>query len=647
MMSADHPHTEAPPESPESPAPAYPFFGELARIVNAGQSRSILVTGNVLDLFHAPQRPERGSVPEPTPGGAGGTGGAGGDDPLTGTYLPLVPSLCRRYQVGGLILVVYELNGPIRFPDEAARKAVRRAWLTWRSGIDLDKLILQGLTDTKAAARRQSLEQAFDRRLREAIGRPTVALEFLRQLTFCSRAQVTSPKFRLMIIVEGADMLLPAGDGDITRLSAGDRHRIGVMQDWFGDPAFMDGNDSVLLLAESAAAVHRRVWALPQVLTVPIPAPDQASRLHYIQWSIATARAAGKPTPKLASSASDLAQLTAGLSIHALRQLLVRSAHTGVGITSGQVIDRVEAFITAQLGEDVIEFKKPTHNLDDVVGYTRLKQFIEAEMLPRMRATGADALPGAAVAGPIGTGKTYIFEAVAGALGLPVLVLKNIRSQYFGQTDVVFERLRRLFEALGKVVLFVDEADTQFGGLGPDAHATERRLTGKVQQMMSDPKLRGKVVWLLMTARIHRLSPDIRRPGRVGDLIIPVLDPEGDDRRQFIRWVLEPVMAEVTDATVDRVDQATSGYSTAGFAALRSQLQAKMKLDGAQLDAEAVAAVVHDQLPPALGRTRRYQALQALLNCTRRSLLPDPNVDEATRLAWGQEARQLEELGIT
>src|SRR5690606_34811156 len=118
------------------------------------------------------------------------------------------------------------------------------------------------------------------------------------------------------------------------------------------------------------------------------------------------------------------------------------------------------------------------------------------------RSTGADALPGAAVAGPIGGGKTFIFEAVAAELNVPVLTLKNIRSQWYGQTDVLFERLRRVLHSLGRVVIFVDEADTQFGGVGAETHETERRLTGKIQQMMSDPQLRGKVTWLLMTARI-------------------------------------------------------------------------------------------------------------------------------------------------
>ena len=112
-------------------------------------------------------------------------------------------------------------------------------------------------------------------------------------------------------------------------------------------------------------------------------------------------------------------------------------------------------------------------------------------------------------------------------LGIVVLVLKNIRSKWFGGTDILFERLRRIIYALDKSMIFVDEADTQFGGVGEDAHATERRLTGKVQAMMSDPALRGKASWLLITARIHLLSADIRRPGRAGSLIIPLLDPEG------------------------------------------------------------------------------------------------------------------------
>ncbi len=208
--------------------------------------------------------------------------------------------------------------------------------------------------------------------------------------------------------------------------------------------------------------------------------------------------------------------------------------------------------------------------------------------------------------------------------------------------DVIFERLRRVLEALEKVVIFVDEADTQFGSVGEGAHETERRLTGKIQGMMSDTKLRGKVIWLLMTARIHLLSPDIRRPGRVGDLIIPILDPTGEDRKDFIRWMLGPT-GITNESLVEWLDREglEQDYSSAGFAALRSQFKAIPPKDE-----EDLKATIRDFIQPAIKQTRRYQTLQALVNCTRRSLLPDPHITEEDREAMEREIRELELEGI-
>jgi SpoVK/Ycf46/Vps4 family AAA+-type ATPase len=624
------------------------FYPPLARILNSGQSRSVLLHGNTHDLY-------------PTDGQG---------------YQPLLTHLVDKCNVPGLIVLVYELNGPIRVAPTRQREdtrpavaaegggasggggdawaRIRSGWIAWKSGVDYDQLVLQSLADRNRQRERKLLEDEFDGTIRDTTGQPTVALEFLRQLTLCSRS--TDARGRafipenLLILIEAADMLLPAGSGgaDVAGLNAADRHRVIIARDWFGDPGFMTGRDSVILLAESRSLIHPRVTGIPQLLSVEVSAPDEAARLRYIHWHLDH-----EPRqPSLWSTPDDLARLTAGLSIHALRQLLIGAAHAGGQLQPIDVIDKVEDFIQSQLGEDVVEFSKPSHSLDDVIGFRRLKAFIGEELLPRFRSSGADALPGAAVAGPIGGGKTFIFEAVAAAMDVPVLVIKNIRSQWFGQTDVIFERLRRVLEALGKVIIFVDEADTQFGGVGADAHETERRLTGKVQAMMSDPRLRGRVVWLLMTARIHRLSPDIRRPGRVGDLIIPILDPEHDgtpdsDRNQFLRWCIRPALGrDPTDDEIEAVAAVTSDYSAAAFAALRSNLRAKAIRHGGDLDVEQVKAIVHDLLPPDIAEARRYQTLQALINCTRRSLLPDPEVDEATRLQWQQEIRSLEARGI-
>jgi len=569
------------------------FYSKIANIHNTGQSHSIVVSGNIYDVFWNGKE-----------------------------FIQLIPFLCEKAK--GPIQVVYELNGPIRIEEEY-KNTLREAWVKWKTGEDPNTLLLKELRSKENKVERYTKE--FDNHLMEAIGNPNLALEFLRQLTFCSRFSL---KNNLFIIVEAADMLLPAGNGDIASLNDKQLQRIAIVQDWIGHPAFINGHDTVLFLAESKSLIHQRISKLPQVLSVDIPSPDGDSRKQLlIQYKI--------PEDKIES----IVRETAGLSLCALQQLLKGS----VEIDRASIVAKVEEFIQSQLGEDVIEFKKPSHKLDDCVGFASLKKFLRTVLIPRMQISGNGTLPGAAVAGPIGGGKTYLFEAVASEMNMPVLVLKNIRSQWFGQTDVIFERLRRVLEALDRVLIFCDEADTQFGGVGEGSHETERRLTGKVQAMMSDPKLKGKVYWLLMTARIHLLSPDIRRPGRVGDLIIPVFDPVGDDRIDFLKWALKGIKIADTEAAEDVneiVKFIPNDYSSASFASLRSNLKYKETFPSLV----ELLTEIRDFIQPAISQTRRYQTLQALVNCTRRSLLPDPDVTEETRKEWELEIRHLETLGV-
>lgn len=601
---------------------AYPFLKKAGKIVNSDQARTLLMTGNVHDLFALTTD---GEV----------------------DYVPLIDFLCASWRVRGRIVIVYELNGPVRFIRKGDKEKIRDAWLRWQTGFDADTLAIEKMMASgKIRARFDSLQKAFDDNLIAAVGNPTVALELLRQICLCARTEVDgAPGLTesLIILIEAADMLMP--EGEISRLSDADRHRVSICQDWFSDPGFMNSNDTVALITESRSLINQRVARLPQVIEVRIDAPDTGGRKHFIQWF--DGRRA--PAKKLQTwgSIDELAQYTAGLSIHALMQLLKGAVHDNRRLMPQDVILKVEAYIQSQLGEDIVEFKKPTHKFDDLVGFTNLKRFLRQELIPRFKAGPSEALPGAAVCGPIGGGKTYIFEALASELDMIVLVLKNLRSQWFGQTDVILERLKRVLDALSRAVIFVDEADTQFGGVGPDTHETERRLTGKIQAMMSDTRQRGRIFWLLMTARIHRLSPDIRRPGRVGDLIIPVLDPEGEDRNAFIRWAVSGVLdGEPTADTIAQLKKQMGDYSAAGFASLRSELKAKSVMKGGLLSSEEIQAVIDENLPPAIGDTRRYQLLQALLNCTRKSLLPGGVGDAAERHSWESELRQLEAKGI-
>ena len=604
-------------------APEYSFLKRIGGIINSGESRAVFLRGEVNDLFFVP------------------------NSDTGGEYLPIVDFLTAHW--GGLrgkLLVVYELNGPIRFVHSEDKDKMAEAWLQWRSGYDSTALAIKKmLSSSRDGFELEGVGTDFEATLRRAQDKPSVALEILRQMCICSRAVDNGKpvlKEDLIVLVEGADMILP--QGEIARLSDADRHRVAICRDWFSDPGFMGGDDAVLLIAESESFVNRRVLTLPQILSVSVPAPDERVRHHCIEWF----KKYGKSGSSLShwGTVDEFSKLTAGLSIHALMQLLIASSHQNKTIEPMSVIRKVEAHVKSQLGEDVVEFKKPSHSLEDVVGYDQLKGFIRRELMPRFRSSDGSALPGAAVCGPIGAGKTFIFEAVAAELDMVVLVLKSIRSKWFGETDVLLERLQRVLGALNKVVIFVDEADTQFGGVGAGTHDTERRLTGKIQAMMSDPKLRGRVIWLLMTARIHLLSPDIRRPGRVGDLIIPILDPEGEEREAFIHWMVQKVFGgEIDEGSMKSLMASTEGFSAASFASMRSELMAHATQG--RLTLTRILEIAADHISPAIGDTRRYQTLQALMNCTRRSLLPNPRTGEEERKKWVQELKRLEAQGVS
>ena len=613
-------------------------------LINSGTSRSLVLSGNIHDLFFIREEDNT-------------------------DYIPLVPFLTRSWDIPGFILIVYELNGPIRFAQASEREKVKRAFNLWRGTTEPDTDI-----DTRASTSRstqadarhghasamglldtaiESPHASFTQYMNDAIGSPTLALELLRQFCLLSRStNAQGEKFireRLIILIEATDMLLP--EGEIRSLSLQDRHRVSIVQDWISDSNFMNGNDTAIFIAESPSLLNSRITRMPQVVNVEIPAPGMPERQHFISWFNNTPKLIEKPL-NLWGTQAQLATLTAGLSIQALRQMLLSACYSGKKLQPEDVVDKVSEFIQTQLGEDVVEFKKPGHNLKDIVGNQKLVDFLKTYLMPRITSTGPDAIPGMSVCGPIGSGKTFIFEGLAGELDIPVLVLKNIRSMWFGQTDVIFERLRRLLMALVKVLIFVDEADTQFGGVGRDAHSTERRLTGKIQAMMSDPQLRGNITWLLMTARIYNLSPDLRREGRVGDMVVPVLDPRGEDREAFLHWTIAKVSSSrLSKEETERLLEVTKDYSAASFASLRSDLEAASLLKTNsrttdELTVDEIIAVAEDRILPNIGPIRQYQTLQALLNCTRKSLLPGDYSPEI-RDSWVKQIAQLEAIGVT
>jgi hypothetical protein len=555
------------------------FLSRLTRIVNTGQSRCIVLHGNVYDQFYDGK-----------------------------AWLPLVELLISKTKVEktpkskGVTQVVYQLNRPIEVIGDENFRELETAWNNFAKD-----------------------DKKLNMRFAEAMDNSVYAFELMRQLSECVRHQKIHND--LLFIIEAADLLLP--ETPVGNMSMVDRKRIGVLTDWLCDPKFTFGNDTVILTAESLGSVHRRVSGLPQVLGVEIELPSEEERQKLIEW---WAKNGG-----FAIEANSIAQNTSGLSLHAVLQLLKSG-----NFSAQNIVSKVEEYMIAQLGEGVVEFKRPTHKLADVVGFRRIKKFFTEEIIPGFKSDDpSSCVSGVLVGGPIGGGKTFICEAVASELGCPVITLKNIRSKWYGETDQIVEKLKRQIRAFRKVVVFIDEADTMFGGISSDQDV-ERRLTGSFQTMMSDPALRGRVVWFLMTARVHLLSPDIRRPGRM-DVILPILDPLGDqDHKDFVNWTFGSVVKD--ESILASLTKMTYGMSAATYGLIRSIIKRKKPNE------KDVYAIVQDIVEPDIRDARKYQALQAMLNCTRRSLLVDEGESkesfEMTRDDWAAQLKALEAKGI-
>jgi hypothetical protein len=567
------------------------FVSALKKIINTGQSRSIVVTGNVYDLF------------------------ASENHTALTKYVPLIDLLIAKCKVDpvkdkvkGIVQLVWRLNRPVEVIGPSEELAI-----AWSALHPNDK----GLLD----------------RLQETNDNSAYAFEIMRQVAECSRRANLSNN--LIMLIEAADFLLP--ECEISRMALPDRKRIAIVADWFCDPNFINGHDTAILIAESRSLIHPRISRLPQLVSVEVPLPDKDDRYFFILGDKTSESYQKEHRCELAD---ELAEPTAGLSLHAIRQLLRSGDYTAANVAS-----KVEDFMSAQLGDGVVEFKRPTHTLDDCVGFQLIKEFMRKELIPAFQAKGEACISGVLVGGSIGSGKTYLCEALASELTMPVIVLKNIRSKWFGETDQIFERLRRLLETFNKIMIFVDEADTMFGDVESD-HDTERRLTGKIQAMMSDPALRGKVIWLLMTARVHRLSPDIRRPGRM-DLIIPILDPEDGDRVEFINWAIgeQLVVQTAKEIGKNEIWDHVLDYSPASFSLLRNRIKTTKPNNSKDL-----LAIIKDIVSPDISEVREYQSLQARVNCTRRSMLVRPEMSKADfddyREKWKKRIRALEAKGI-
>jgi AAA+ superfamily predicted ATPase len=553
-----------------------PFMEEIRDSFNAQQSNQFLLTGNVLDVFRCPWV-SRDTAPDEQ-------------------YIPLQDYLTERLALKQRLVIVYNIAEGISFQSDYDRELALRYYLSL-------------FEPDQQKAGRDSFHEVISRS--PAYILPSLVL--LRKL--CVGATKCGAK--AAVIVEHFESVLP--DRPLAQMSDLDRQRLIFFKEWLTDTGFLASANLLVLIAETASAINVAIRGLPYLRRINLPLPDQDERKRFLRWCLSQ-----HDGLKLDGSQQSFAELAAGMTLTGIEQIIRMAGYRGNKVTRAAFLEQLNRLLVSRIG-DHIEIVRPAHSLKDVIGNTAVKA--QLDRVARTLKTGrADIAPvGMLISGPNGVGKTFVIMAWAHACDRVVLILKNLRSSHFGETDQIFEKIRNVLEVLGNVIIIVDEADTVFAKPGKDTHDTEQRLFGNVIKMMGDPKNRSRIVWVLMTARPDNLAPDLKRSGRCG-LHLPIFDPEGDDRQAFIDFVLSQIGLKSSLFTrAERAEFATRTalFSPADFRELIVELQAEHAMSRERMSPTIMLRVLDEFLPSEIATQRRLQTLQALLHCSRQSLVPE------------------------
>ena len=333
---------------------------------------------------------------------------------------------------------------------------------------------------------------------------------YLGNLTAIGRDEVV----QVAVIIRGADQLLPADGNGYEHGSL-----TSLVREWGSGAPFTQLPFVSLLIADNLNDLEPLIAYAPQSTLVRIPLPS----VSELQSAVALLQKEFTQTIPKGTDLASLAAAMTGVSVSTLQQLTKIRAHNKQELRSSDFAALKKEMVEHD-APGLVEFIESKRTLEDYHGQDALKQWLRQDVI-LWRANDLKALPmGYLLCGPIGTGKTFLVECLAGEVGVPVVKLKNFRDKWVGSSEGNLEKILRLIRALGRCIVFVDEADQTLGRResAPGDSGLSGRLYSMIAQEMSDTANRGKVIWVLASSRPDLIEVDLKRPGRI-DLKVPIL----------------------------------------------------------------------------------------------------------------------------
>jgi SpoVK/Ycf46/Vps4 family AAA+-type ATPase len=269
------------------------------------------------------------------------------------------------------------------------------------------------------------------------------------------------------------------------------------------------------------------------VTAIEIPRPDAEARRQFLAHQQAKLVVDGQAELELDVSNEQFVAQTAGLTLTGIGQLFLKALHQPARRLSAEFILEKKRELIERDSRGMLEVLSPKHGMSAVGGNQSIKQFF-TRTGEDLRGGLRDVPIGVICPGPNGVGKTFIAKAFARDSGLNCVALKNFRGMYVGQTESNLDTIFSILRAMTPNVVIMDEADKTLGNeTASEGNKVDERVFGAFTAFMGDPDYRGKIFWLLLTARPFNLAPDTGRPGRVEEHV-PILAPETFAEKQSI-----------------------------------------------------------------------------------------------------------------
>jgi len=357
---------------------------------------------------------------------------------------------------------------------------------------------------------------------------PRPAVETLTHyFRYCANlTRLNQPAVQLGCIIKNADLLVPALQGgldyDLNALAS-------LLRDWSNDTLLANHALASFLLTENLNDLHPLIVNNPRVALVKIDLPSSNQLLdgfRVILPSYPTALAA------FASDLPSVAEQLAGATLGAVESMVKTKEHRKERLVSAD-LSQLKKTLVEKDTNGLIEFIETPRTLDDLYGLDNIKRWLRQD-IDLWKKNDLAALPkGYLLCGPVGTGKTFLVECLAGEASVPIVRMKNFRDKWVGSSEGNLEKIFRLIHALGRCYVFIDEADQALGRR--DSSSGDSGVGGRIYSMLAEEMgssgSRGHVIWVLASSRPDLIEVDLKRPGRV-DVKIPLF-PTTSPREGF------------------------------------------------------------------------------------------------------------------